>query len=147
VPSLQQNRFSVVIEKLLLTLRKRSHVDDAVRRWASAATQTYDAKGKSKERPLILRGNFSKTSVTLGNLGWYLKNDPTMRSKVSALGFDVETIATDVALVGTLRNRPAHDFNCDRAVADDLRRRILCSDGVLSRLHPTVVAIPGALSA
>jgi hypothetical protein len=27
VPSLQQNRFSVVIKKLLLTLSKRSHVD------------------------------------------------------------------------------------------------------------------------
>jgi hypothetical protein len=113
----------------------------------AAHTETYDAQGKSKDRPLILKGEFSKTSVTLGNLGWYLKNDPIMQSRVSVLGLDVKMISKDVALISRLRNRPAHDFNCDRAVADDLRRLILCSDGVLSRLHPTVVESPGALTA
>jgi hypothetical protein len=102
----------------------------------AAGTRTYDAQGKSKDRPLIRRGKFPKTGATLGNLGWYLKNDPTMRSKVLALGLDVEAISKDVASVGKLRNKPAHDFGCDRAVADNLRQLILCSNGVLSRLHP-----------
>ena len=79
-----------------------------------------------------------KNSLTLGSLGWYLREDPTTRGKVSALGFDVEAISKDVELVRALRNKPAHDFSCDRAVADELRRRILCPEGVLSRLHPNV---------
>jgi hypothetical protein len=99
----------------------------------AAGTETYDAHGKSTN-PLIRRGRVSKTSLALGTLAWYLREDPVMRSKVSALGFDVEAIAQDAALVGGLRNRPAHDFSCDRTVADEL----LCSDGVLRRLHPTV---------
>jgi hypothetical protein len=112
----------------------------------AARTETYNAQGKATH-PLILRGKFSKSSVTLGNLGWYLKYDPTMRSKVSTLGFDVEAISKDVALVSALRNRPAHDFSCDRVVADDLRRRILCREGVLSRLHPMVATTADSLTA
>ena len=103
----------------------------------AAGTETYDAQGKSTN-PLIRRGKPSKSSLTLGNLGWYLREDPVMRGKVSALGFDVEAISKDVALVGALRNKPAHDFSCDRTVADELRRKILSPDGVLRRLHPTV---------
>jgi hypothetical protein len=34
VPSLQQNRFSVVIKKLLLALGKRPHANDVVRRYS-----------------------------------------------------------------------------------------------------------------
>jgi hypothetical protein len=112
----------------------------------AAETPTYPAKGPSKGKPLILTGKYQEKR-TLGDLGWYLKNDITMRDKVSALGFDVETISTDVALVSILRNEPAHNFSCDRAVADDLRRRILCSDGVLSRLHPEVATAAHALTA
>jgi hypothetical protein len=61
-----------------------------------------------------------------------------MRDKVSKLGFDVEAISKDVAEVGALRNKPAHEFGCDRTVADALRKRILCPDGVLGRLHPSL---------
>jgi hypothetical protein len=112
----------------------------------AAGTKTYNAQGKAT-RPLIVGGRYPKDNVTLGNLGWYLKYDQTMRSEVSALGFDVEIISRDVALVSALRNKPAHDFSCDRAVADDLRRRILGPDGILSRLHPKVATAADALTA
>jgi hypothetical protein len=103
----------------------------------ASGTETYDAQGKSTN-PLIRRGKASKNGLTLGNFAWYLREDPVVRSKVAALGFDVEAISRDVGLVGALRNRPAHDFSCDRTVADELRRKILFPDGVLRRLHPTV---------
>jgi|GEM_PF-4043945 len=105
----------------------------------AAGIETYDAQGKSTN-PLIRRGKPSKSSLTLGTLAWYLREDPVLRSKVSELGFDVETLSKDVALVADLRNKPAHDFSCDRAVADELRRRILCPDGLLRRLHPNVAS-------
>jgi hypothetical protein len=101
----------------------------------AAGTETYEAQGKA---PLIRNGKPLKSGFTLGNLARYLKEDPVMRSNVSARGFDVEAISKDAALIGTLRNKPAHDFSCDRTVADDMRRKILCPDGVLSHLHPTV---------
>lgn len=103
----------------------------------AAGTVTYDALGKSTNA-LIRKGKSSKSSLTLGNLGWYLREDPVMRGKVSVLGFDVEAISRDVAQIGALRNKAAHDFSCDRNVADELRKRILCPDGVLRNLHSTV---------
>jgi hypothetical protein len=103
----------------------------------ASGTETYDAQGKSTN-PLIRRGKASKNGLTLGNFAWYLREDSVVRSKVAALGFDVEAISKDAGLVGALRNRPAHDFSCDRTVADELRRKILFPDGVLRRLHPTV---------
>jgi hypothetical protein len=106
----------------------------------NAGTETYDAQGKATI-PLIRRGKYSQGTLTLGNLGWYLREDPTMRDRVSKRGFDVEAISKDVAAVGALRNKPAHDFSCDRTVADALRRRILIPDGVLRRLHPTVETV------
>jgi|SRR5208282_2153615 len=105
----------------------------------ASGTETYDAQGKSTN-PLIRRGKASKNGLTLGNFAWYLREDPVVRSKVAALGFDVEAVSKDVGLVGALRNRPAHDFSCDRTVADELRRKILFPDGVLRRLHPTATA-------
>jgi hypothetical protein len=105
----------------------------------AAGTQAYDAQGTSKE-PLIRWGKVHERSMTLGSCAWYLRNDPVMRSKVSALGFDVDAISKDVAQANALRNKPAHDFSCGRAVADNLRRLILCNDGILSRLHPLVTA-------
>jgi hypothetical protein len=103
----------------------------------TAKTQTYDAHGSSKE-PLIRWGRVRPRGMTLGSLAWYLGKDPVMRSKVSGLGFDTDAISKDAAWVTEVRNEAAHDFACDRARADDLRRRILCRDGILSRLHPVV---------
>jgi hypothetical protein len=107
----------------------------------NAGTETYDAQGKATS-PLIRRGKYSEGTLTLGNLGWYLRSDPAMRDRVSKRGFDVEAISRDVAAVGALRNKPAHDFSCDRALAEALRRRILCPDGALCRLHPAAEPRP-----
>jgi hypothetical protein len=111
----------------------------------ATGAKTYNAHGESRY-PLILDGSFPKRSMTLGNLAWYLKNDPFMRSRVSALGFDMAAITSDVEWVLPLRNKAAHEF-CDRTVADELRRRILCRDGILSRLHPAVATAADALTA
>jgi len=102
----------------------------------AAATQTYDAQGRSKE-PLIKWGKVHRRAMTLGSWAWYLGKDPIMRSRVSERGFDVEAISKDAAWIGEVRNKAAHDFACDRTMADELRRRILCRDGVLGRLHPS----------
>jgi hypothetical protein len=100
-----------------------------------AGAETYDAQGKSTN-PLIRWGKPSKRSLTLGTFAWYLKEDPDMRSTVSGLGFDVDGIANDAARLSGLRNRAAHNFSCERTLADELRVGILCPDSVLSRLHP-----------
>jgi len=100
----------------------------------AAHTQTYDAGGISRE-PLIRYGKFSER-MTLGSLARYLKKDPTMRGEVSGRAFDVEAISKDAEWVSGVRNKAAHDFACDRTLADELRRRILSHDGILSRLHP-----------
>jgi len=112
----------------------------------AAGTQTYDAQGKSKE-PLIRWGKVHKRGMTLGSWAWYLGKDPVIRSKASERGFDVEAISKDAAWVSVVRNMAAHDFACDRTQADELRRRILCRDGILSRLHPMVATTPEALTA
>jgi hypothetical protein len=101
----------------------------------AAGTQTYDAQGKSRE-PLICRGEPYKHGMTLGSWAWYLARDPIMRSKVAERGFDVKAISKDATWVSEVRNKAAHDFACDRTLADELRRRILCRDSILSRLHP-----------
>ncbi len=101
----------------------------------AAGTQTYDAHGKSKV-PLIRCGKVHRWGTTLGSLAWFLGKDPVMRSKVSGRGFDVEAISKDAAWVSDVRNKAAHDCTCDRTLADELRRRILTRDGILSRLHP-----------
>ena len=102
----------------------------------AAGTQTYDAQGKSKE-PLIRWGKVHRRGMTLGSWAWYLGKDPAMRSKVSERGFDVEAISKDAVWISEVRNKAAHDFACDRTMADELRRRILCTDGILARLHPS----------
>jgi hypothetical protein len=102
----------------------------------AAETRTYDAEGISRE-PLIRYGKISERGMTLGSLARYLKKDPTMRGRVSERGFDVEAISKDAEWVSGVRNKAAHDFACDRTLADELRRRILSQDGILSRLHPT----------
>jgi hypothetical protein len=102
----------------------------------AAGTQTYDAQGKSKE-PLIRWCKVHRRGMTLGSWAWYLGKDPVMRSKVSERGFDVEAISKDAVWISDVRNMAAHDFACDRTMADELRRRILCSDGILGRLHPS----------
>lgn len=102
----------------------------------AAGTQTYDAQGTSKE-PLIRWGKVRSRGMNLGRLAWYLGKDPVMRSKISQLGFDADAVSKDAAWVGDVRNEAAHDFTCDRTMADDLRRRMLCCDGILSHLHPT----------
>ena len=112
----------------------------------AAGTQRYDAQGISKEQPLIQYGKVRKRSMTLGTLARYLEKDSVMRGRVSGLGFGVGAIWKDVDWVSEVRNKVAHDFACDRAVADDLRRRILCPDGILSHLHPRV-ATSAALTA
>jgi len=101
----------------------------------TAGTQTYDAHGKSKV-PLIRCGKVHRLGTTLGSLAWFLGKDPVMRSKISGRGFDVEAISKDAAWVSDVRNKAAHDCTCDRTLADELRRRILTRDGILSRLHP-----------
>jgi hypothetical protein len=103
----------------------------------ASGTRTYDAEGKS-DVPLIRWGKEYKRGMTLGSWAWYLGNDLVMRSKVSERGFDAKAISKDADWVSTVRNTAAHDFACDRTLADELRRRILCRDGVLSRLHPAV---------
>jgi hypothetical protein len=108
----------------------------------AAGTDSYDGQGISKE-PLILSGKVPKRSMTLGNAARYLRKDSVMRSKVSALGFDVLTVSKEAALIAEIRNRAAHELACDRAVADDLRQRILCPDGALSRLHPSAATATG----
>jgi len=91
----------------------------------------------SKE-PLIRWGKIRARGMTLRSFAWYLERDSVMRSKISGFGFDAEAVSKDAAWVGNVRNRAAHDFTCDRAIADDLRRRILRRDGILSHLHPNV---------
>lgn len=103
----------------------------------TAGTDSYDGQGTSKE-PLVIGGKVPPRSITLGNAAWYLRKDPVMRSKVSTLGFDVDRIGKDAVWISSVRNNVAHEFACDRPTADGLRRRILCRDGVLSRLHPAV---------
>ena len=49
-------------------------------------------------------------------------------------------IAEDARWVSKVRNKAAHDFACDRTLADELRRRILSRDGILSRLRPAAMA-------
>jgi hypothetical protein len=100
-----------------------------------AGAQNYDARGISKE-PLICFGKVRSRGFTLGTLAWYLGRDPVLRNKALGLGFNAEAISKDAAWVGDLRNKAAHDFTCGRAAADDLRKRILCRDGIFSRLHP-----------
>jgi hypothetical protein len=111
----------------------------------TAGVQTYDAQGKSKE-PLIRWGKPNK-HTTLGSWAWYLGRDPIIRSKVSERGFDADAIAKDAGWVSEVRNKAAHDFACDRTLADELRRRILCRDGILSRLHPMEATAADALTA
>ena len=101
--------------------------------------QTYNAQGES-EMPLIRLGKPHKPGMNLGSWAWYLGNDPAMRLKVSGRGFDVAAIAEDARWVSKVRNKAAHDFACDRTLADELRRRILSRDGILSRLHPAAMA-------
>jgi hypothetical protein len=112
----------------------------------AAGTQFYDAGRISKE-PLIRCGKIPPRGMTLGSFAWYLAKDPVMRSKVSGRGFDVEAISKDAAWVNGVRTKAAHDFACDRTLADELRRRILSHDGVLSRLHPIDTAAAESLTA
>jgi hypothetical protein len=112
----------------------------------AADTRTYDAGGKAKE-PLIRYGKISERGMTLGSLAWYLNKDPTMRGNVSGRGFDVGAISKDAEWVSGVRNKAAHDFACDRTLADELRRRILSHDGILSRLHPIDAAAAVSLTA
>jgi len=111
-----------------------------------AGTQTYDAQGKSKE-PLIRWGKENKRGMTLGSWAWYLRFDPSLRSKVSERGFDVEAISKDATSVNEVRRKAAHDITCDRTHADELRRQILRRDGILSRLHPMAATAADALTA
>jgi hypothetical protein len=97
--------------------------------------EIYDAQGNAKEQ-LICKRRVGR--LTLGMYSWYLKNDPTMRGEVSKRGFDVGKIANDAAIVARTRNKSAHDFTCDRTMAADLRKTMLCPDGVLRRFHPTL---------
>ena len=86
----------------------------------AGGTRTYDAGGISKE-PLIRTAD-PRARMTLGSFAWYLTKDPTMRAKVSGRGFDMEAISKDAAWVSDIRNKAAHDFACDRTLADELRR-------------------------
>jgi hypothetical protein len=106
----------------------------------AAGEQNYSIKGCKK--PLICDGEVPERSMALGNLVLYLKNDSKMREKIKARGFDVETIAKDAEWINSPRNKVAHRFGCDRALADELRQRILCPTDLLSRFHPTVGKTP-----
>ena len=107
----------------------------------NAGQDAYDGQGVSRE-PLLSGGKVPGNCMMLGNLARYLRLDAFMRSKLSALGFDVDAITKDSISIAFVRNRAAHAPVCERAVADDLRHRMLCRDGVFSRLHPTVGGNP-----
>jgi hypothetical protein len=109
----------------------------------SAGEETYDGHGVSRE-PLLIGGKVPGKCMMLGNLARYLRKDPLMRSKISARGFDVDAIAKDAISIASVRNRAAHEPVCERAVADDLRLRMLCRDSVFSRLHPLAATGPNA---
>jgi uncharacterized protein (UPF0212 family) len=104
----------------------------------AAGEESYDGQGVSRE-PLLSGGKVPRSCMMLGNLARYLRKDPVMQSKISGLGFDADAIAKDAISIASLRNRAAHEPVCERAVADDLRQRMLCPDGIFSRLHPAAV--------
>lgn len=90
----------------------------------------------SDKAPLIKAREISR-ELTAGSIGWHLRNHPDFGDRVRARGFDADAISRDEGEVTRRRNRAAHKPVCERAVADDLRRLILCPDGILSRLHPS----------
>jgi len=92
----------------------------------------------SSQRPLIKEKRINEQALTTGTIAWYLRKDLEFSSKVRARGFDVEAIIDDAYVVTRSRDRAAHHPVCGRAIADDLRQRILRPDGILGRLHPAI---------
>jgi hypothetical protein len=102
----------------------------------AAGIQTYDAAGRS-DKPLIRDGKCCRANLNIGSLAWYLANDADLRERISERGFDTDAISQDARFVRKVRNPAAHDEPvADRAMADDLRRRMLAANGILGRLHP-----------
>jgi len=89
----------------------------------------------SLDEPLIRHGKLNNTFTT-GTVARYLRTDAEFATKIRARGFNPEAIMKDAYDVKRYRDRAAHDLACERAVAEDLRGRVLRPDGVLSRLHP-----------
>lgn len=94
-------------------------------------TKTYCVE--SSTQPLIDRG--CPRNQTLGNMLWHLKNDRRLREWAQKIGFSsVGAICDDAGLLTGIRNRAAHQPILERSVADEVRHRMLQSDGMLARL-------------
>ena len=99
-------------------------------------TQTYD--GGSQKTFLILRGQIQSRNLTLGSMSWHLKFDKILRKWITESGFTfADAIWKDAEWLSRIRNTAAHESICGRAVADEVRQRILRSDGILGHLHVT----------
>jgi hypothetical protein len=97
-----------------------------------AGTRTYYCN-EFATKPLIDGGR--PRNLTLGNMLWYLKNDKRLGEWAQGTGFSsVDAIVDDAGWLTGIRNRAAHQATLERAVADEVRHRILQSDGMLARL-------------
>jgi hypothetical protein len=98
--------------------------------------QTYD--GGSQKTFLILEGQIQSRNLILDSMSWYLKFDESLRKWITESGFTfADTIWKDAEWLSRIRNTAAHESICRRAVADEVRQRILRSDGILAHLHIT----------
>ena len=97
-------------------------------------TKTYCVEFSTQ--PLIDRG--SPRNLTLGNMLWHLKNDSRLHEWAQKTGLpSVNAIVDEAGWLTGIRNRAAHQPILERSVADEVRRRMLQSDGMLARLFAT----------
>ncbi len=100
-----------------------------------AGTKTYFCD-EGTTTPLIYGGE--PQNLSLGEMKRYLKRDNRLREWVKHRGLSsVDAIAKDAATLVGIRNRAAHEPILERSVADEIRRLLLRSDGMLSRLFPS----------
>jgi hypothetical protein len=84
--------------------------------------------------PLIENGE--PRNLTLGNMKWYLIRDKSLREWVESMGYSsLDAISKDAGWLVNIRNQAAHKTILERAVADEVRHKMLNSDGILARLH------------
>jgi hypothetical protein len=96
-----------------------------------AGSNTYYCDNFTK--PLIDCGE--PQTLTLGEMGRCLRYDKGLRDLVKRMGYSsVDAIASDAGWLTSIRNRAAHQPILERSVADEVRHRMLRSDGMLARL-------------
>lgn len=105
-----------------------------------SGTRYYRAEKKPGERfqppPLIDGNQIQEKHITLGRIGYYLGKHPDFGDRARARGFNPDVISRDVLEVKAVRDKAAHQPNCELAEVDKIRSLILRSDGIFSFLHP-----------